>query len=119
MPKKASVITLIDLRPVALTVSAMEVLEVLEVLGRLVLDHLKVGKELSDQVQFAKRVKRSADAAVVSVVNSVRAYLHKANSGVQLMFLFHFSNAFNLLLINYESVGRGEEGGEGQQWRRE
>ena len=79
MPKKASVITLIDLRPAALTVSAMEVLEVLE---RLVLNHLKVGEELSDQVQFAKRGKRSADVAVVSVVNSMRAHLHKANIGV-------------------------------------
>ena len=76
MPKKASVITLIDLRPAALTVSAMEVLE------RLVLNHLKVGEELSDQVQFAKRGKRSADASVVYVVNSMHAHLHKANIGV-------------------------------------
>ena len=99
MPKKASVITLIDLRPAALTVSAMEVLE------RLVLNHLKVGEELSDQAQFTKRGKRSADVAVVSAVNSMHAHLHKANSGVQLMFLFHFLSAFNLLLINYEKCG--------------
>ena len=61
---------------------------------------------------------KQISVSIGSVVNSMRAHLHKANSGVQLMFLFHFLSAFNLLLINYESVGRGEEGG-GPQWRRE
>ena len=91
VPKKSSVITMNDLRPVALTSSVIKVFEkfVLRRLQVLVSDFL-------DPLQFAYRSKRNVEDAVLYVLNRMYAHLDNTNTFIRLMF-FDFSSAFNTM----------------------
>ena len=91
IPKKSSVITMNDLRPVALTSSVMKVFE------RFVLRRLQfLVRDFLDPLQFAYRSKRNVDDAVLYVLNRMYAHLDKTNTCIRLMF-FDFSSAFNTM----------------------
>jgi hypothetical protein len=91
VPKKKSVQTMNDLRPVALTSVCMKVFE------RIVLFRLSdFVKDFVDPCQFAYRRNRSVDDAVLYVLNKIYSHLDKLGTYIRLMF-FDFSSAFNTI----------------------
>ena len=89
--KRPVISSLNDLRPVALTPAVMKVCE------RVVLCKLNGSvKDYIDPLQFAYRRNRSADDAVLYVMENIYSHLEKAGSSVRLMF-FDFSGAFNTI----------------------
>ena len=91
VPKKKSVQSMNDLRPVALTSVCMKLFE------RLVLVKLvDVVKDFMDPYQFAYRDRRSVDDAVLFVLNKIYSHLEKPGTYIRLMF-FDFSSAFNTI----------------------
>ena len=91
VPKKANISTMNDLRPIALTSCIMKVFE------RCCMSRIEplVSKHL-DPLQFAYRVNRGVDDAILHVVNNTVTHLENLNSCVRLMF-FDFSSAFNTI----------------------
>ena len=80
-----------DLRPVALTSAVMKVCE------RVVLCKLeKLVKDYLDPLQFAYRKNRSSDDAVFYSLENIYSHLEKTGSTVRIMF-FDFSSAFNTI----------------------
>ncbi|KAK7910081.1 hypothetical protein WMY93_014765 [Mugilogobius chulae] len=92
VPKKTSVESLNDYRPVALTSTVMKCFE------RLVQQHLK--SSLSphlDQHQFAYRANRSTADAINTALHTALCHLEHPNSYVRMLFL-DFSSAFNCII---------------------
>ena len=91
VPKKTKITCMNDLRPVALTSCIMKVFE------KCVLNHLKTLLcNVIDPLQFAYRVNRSTDDALLHILNRITSHLENKNSCVRLMF-FDFSSAFNTI----------------------
>ena len=98
VPKKACVVTMNDLRPVALTSAIMKVCE------KIVLDRLTVlVSDFIDPLQFAYQRNRGTEDAIIYVLNSAYRHLEKPGSSIRMMF-YDFSSAFNTiqphLLVN-------------------
>ena len=91
IPKRPVMLSMNDLRPVALTSAEMKVCEhvVLSKLETLVKDYL-------DPLQFAYRKNRSTDDAVLYSLENIYSHLEKTGSTVRIMF-FDFSSAFNTI----------------------
>ena len=91
VPKRPVILSLNDLRPVALTSAVMKVRErvVLCKLDSLVRDYI-------DPLHFSYRRNRSTDGAVLYVLENIYSHLEKAGGSVRLMF-FDFSSAFNTI----------------------
>ena len=98
VPKKACVVTMNDLRPVALTSAIMKVCE------KIVLDRLTVlVSDFIDPLQFVYQRNRGTEDAIIYVLNSAYRHLEKPGSSIRMMF-YDFSSAFNTiqphLLVN-------------------
>ena len=94
IPKRPVILSMNDLRPVALTSAVMKVCEcvVLCKLEKLVKDYI-------DPLQFAYtsyRKNRSTDDAVLYSLENIYSRLQKTGSTVRLMF-FNISSAFNTI----------------------
>ena len=88
VPKKEKVITINDLRPVALTPIVMKCFE------RIILKHLnKQISPLLDPLQFAYQLKRSVEDALIVFSNYIYNHLGKANTYCRILFI-DFSSAF-------------------------
>ncbi|KAK7879986.1 hypothetical protein WMY93_033333, partial [Mugilogobius chulae] len=91
VPKKTSISTLNDYRPVALTPVAMKCLE------KLVLVHLNnIVPDTIDPLQFAYRPNRSVDDAVSVALHHVLQHLDYSGTYVRTLFL-DYSSAFNTI----------------------
>ena len=92
VPKKPTITSLNDYRPVALTPIIMKCFE------RLVKAHI-VSKlpPTFDPFQFAYRANRSTEDAIASVLHRSLAHLEGKNTSVHMLFL-NFSSAFNTII---------------------
>ncbi len=94
VPKKPTISSLNDYRPVALTSVVMKCFE------RLVLRHLTSHlPENFDQHQFAYGANRSPADAVTTVLHAAASHTEKQGSYVRMLFV-DFSSAFNTILPN-------------------
>ena len=92
VPKKATVASLNDYRPVALTSVVMKIFE------RLVLKHIQsITTDQLDSLQFAYQANRSVDDAVALAVHFALQHLESPNSYVRLLFV-DYSSAFNTIV---------------------
>ena len=91
VPKKPSITTLNDYRPVALTPIPFKCLERM-VLRRL----LGATRPFHDPLQFAYSRNRSTEDAIVTITHSVVQHLERPGSYARLLFL-DFSSAFNTI----------------------
>uniref|UniRef100_A0AAQ6IJQ8 Reverse transcriptase domain-containing protein n=1 Tax=Anabas testudineus TaxID=64144 RepID=A0AAQ6IJQ8_ANATE len=91
LPKKSTITSLNDYRPVALTSVVMKSFE------RLVMNHLKdITDPLLDPLQFAYRKNRSADDAVNLGLHYILQHLDLSGTYVRILFV-DFSSAFNTI----------------------
>uniref|UniRef100_A0A3B1K1K8 Reverse transcriptase domain-containing protein n=1 Tax=Astyanax mexicanus TaxID=7994 RepID=A0A3B1K1K8_ASTMX len=92
VPKKSTVDTLDDYRPVALTSIIMKCFE------RLVKDHItSILSPLLDPLQFAYRPNRSTEDAISTVLHLTLEHLEHKNALVRILFV-DFSSAFNTII---------------------
>ena len=107
IPKKQSISSLNDYRPVALTSTVMKCFE------RLVLRHIQSLLPPSlDQHQFAYRANRSTGDAINTALHTVCEHLEHSGSYARMLFV-DFSSAFNTLvpsrlMSKLRSLGIGE-----------
>ena len=92
VPKKSTVLSLNDYRPVALTSVVMKVFE------RLVLKYLKsVTDQVLDPYQFAYRANRCVEDAVSLMLHHILNHLDSPNTYARVLFI-DFSSAFNTII---------------------
>ena len=92
VPKKTSITSLNDYRPVALTSTVIKCFE------RLVLAHIKYPLPPTlDQHQFAYRANRSTEDAINMALHSALTHLEHPGSYVRILFV-DFSSAFNTII---------------------
>ena len=92
VPKKPTITSLNDYRPVALTPIMMKCFE------RLVKAHIvSILPPRFDPFQFAYRANRSTEDAIASVLHRSLAHLEGKNTSVRMLFL-DFSSAFNTII---------------------
>ncbi|KAF7643918.1 hypothetical protein LDENG_00231230 [Lucifuga dentata] len=92
IPKKPSINSLNDYRPVTLTHAVMKCFE------KLVLRHIKAAlPPTRDQHQFAYRANRSTEDAINIVLHTALSHLEHPGTYVRLLFL-DFSSAFNTII---------------------
>ncbi|KAI4901817.1 hypothetical protein NFI96_010212 [Prochilodus magdalenae] len=92
IPKKSTITSMNDYRPIALTPIVMKCFE------RLILSHIKRSLPSTlDPHQFAYRANRSTDDAVSLAIHTALNHLDSTNSYVRMLFI-DFSSAFNTII---------------------
>ncbi|KAI4886572.1 hypothetical protein NFI96_000182 [Prochilodus magdalenae] len=92
IPKKSTITSMNDYRPIALTPIVMKCFE------RLILSHIKRSLPSTlDPHQFAYRANRSTDDAVSLAIHTALNHLDSNNSYVRMLFI-DFSSAFNTII---------------------